>query len=405
MKRKTFWIRRWISILALIAMSIAIYKLFDSLTDIFGWLGRVIDVLTPFFIGLLFAFFLNRPVNFFKRLYEKCRWKFLSTHTTGISILTVYVIFFALLAVVLYAILPLLFHSVMEFMHQLPGYINAIPKLLEDFSESYPFLGELISAESIDLSSIMENVVKLTKLFDPENVSKYLRGVVSFSNALVDLVIGFIVSVYTLLEKQALKRVLGRVLRLFFKKEWINVIKKYTYSSCLIVFKYFVGQFCDAMIVAVLAAIVLSILRIPYGALLGVMVGLFNMIPYFGALIMGVAVCFLTLLSSGFFPALWTAIAIIVIQQVDSNIINPRILGNALKISPFWVLLAVTVGSGLFGFFGMLFSVPIFAVFRSFFMDWAQAKEQRRATAEMKQSEPSITQEGTEEPGAEKEKN
>ena len=127
--------------------------------------------------------------------------------------------------------------------------------------------------------------------------------------------------------------------------------------------------------------IILSLLGVPYGAVLGFLFGMFNLIPYFGPIFIFFVVILITFLSCGWVTALWAAVLLLVMQQLDANIMNPKILGTTLDISPFWVILSVTIGGDLFGVPGMLFSVPVFAVLRLFVLDYMDYREKKKKSA------------------------
>ena len=118
----------------------------------------------------------------------------------------------------------------------------------------------------------------------------------------------------------------------------------------------------------------MSILKVKYAALLGVMIGLFNMIPYFGAIIATVIAILITIVTGGLSQAIWMGISVIIVQQIDANIINPKILGNSLELSKIVIILAVTLGQAYFGIWGMFLAVPVVAVFKIFFMDYIDFK-------------------------------
>ena len=134
-----------------------------------------------------------------------------------------------------------------------------------------------------------------------------------------------------------------------------------------------------ATIMAILATIVLSILRVKYAIILGIMIGIFNLIPYFGAIIAGCVSVLITLLTGGFFKALWAAIALIILQQIDGNFTSPKIMGEVLDTSPLLVILAVTLGGGLFGVVGMIISVPIVITVKMAIDEFIDEKEQENS--------------------------
>ena len=144
--------------------------------------------------------------------------------------------------------------------------------------------------------------------------------------------------------------------------------------SNAIFFKFIASQFLDAIIVGILVTIALSIMGVKYAPLLGFFIGLFNMIPYFGAIIaVGISVL-ITAITGGISQAIWMLIVVIILQQIDANIINPKIVGKSLEISPLLVILAVTIGGAYFGILGMFLAVPVIAVLKIFVEDYVNFK-------------------------------
>ena len=142
--------------------------------------------------------------------------------------------------------------------------------------------------------------------------------------------------------------------------------------------KFLASQFLDAIVVGILTSVAMSIMGVEYGVLLGFLIGLFNMIPYFGAIIAVTISIIITFLTGGISQAIWMAVVVIILQQIDANIINPKIVGDSLKISPLLVIFAVTIGGAYFGFLGMFLAVPIVAVIKIVLIDYINYKEKTK---------------------------
>ena len=132
------------------------------------------------------------------------------------------------------------------------------------------------------------------------------------------------------------------------------------------------------LIIGIISSIAMSIIGVKYAILLGFMIGIFNLIPYFGAIIAVIIAALITLLTGGIWQALIMVVVVTILQQIDANIINPKILGNSLKISPLLVIFAVAVGGAYFGFWGMFLSVPIIAVFKLLLTDYIEYKIKKK---------------------------
>ena len=162
--------------------------------------------------------------------------------------------------------------------------------------------------------------------------------------------------------------------RAMFKEKTYHNFGKYFDRTNNIFFNFLAGQFLDGIIIGIITSIAMSIIGVKYAVLLGFMIGIFNLIPYFGAIIAVAIAALITLLTGGLGQCLIMVIVVIILQQIDANIINPKILGNSLKISPLLVIFAVPVGGAYFGFWGMFLSVPIVAVIKLLLTDYIEYK-------------------------------
>ena len=133
----------------------------------------------------------------------------------------------------------------------------------------------------------------------------------------------------------------------------------------------------ETLIITIISTIVLAVLKIKYALFLGIMIGVMNLIPYFGSIISSVIAVIITIFSSGVFPAIWTGVALLILEQVDGNFIGPKIIGDRLDMRPLWIIFSVTIGGGLFGVVGLLLSVPVMIVIKMIFTDILAAKEKQ----------------------------
>ena len=193
-----------------------------------------------------------------------------------------------------------------------------------------------------------------------------------------------IVSVYILLQRTSIVRALRRFLRAVFKKNTYETIDKYFTKANQVFFTFISSQLLDAVIVGILTTVAMLILKVKYAPLIGFTIGLFNMIPYIGAIVavsIGILVTFIT---GGFGKALAMAIVVIILQQIDANIINPKIIGSSLEISPLLVILSITIGGSYFGIMGMFLAVPIAVVIKIMLTDFVDSRNKIRDEEERK---------------------
>ncbi|MBE6754036.1 MAG: AI-2E family transporter [Ruminococcaceae bacterium] len=370
--------RDWLKWFLLAVAVIVVYKSFDRVSDIFKVFGSFWKILTPFIIAFCIAYFLGKPAAWLEKLFKRqTKPAFVAKCARGFSITIVYIFFIGLLTLIGNAIIPSLISGITSLFANYRTYFDRAEQLINDLTAKYPTLA------SIDLGSkALQMAEDFISGLDVDTIIGYLESVISVGSTLSSILVGVFISVYMLIERDHLKAVIKRFLSLVFRENTVSFIVRYTRSADDVVFRYFYTQFLDCVIVSIMSTIALAILGAPSPVLLGFCFGMFNMIPYFGPIVAGVGVVFVILMSRDFSTALWATIILLGLQQLDANLINPRILGESLDMSPFWVIFAVTVGGGLFGFGGMLLSVPALAVLRMLYRElliWR--KNQRRTPA------------------------
>ncbi len=356
---------------------IAVYKTFDNFQNIWDFIWRVFDILSPFVTGFILAFLLYAPAKFLERRLLAAKPKLLRGHARAFSVLLVYLGLFALIALLLTFAIPAIFDGVRSLIASLPGYFDQLTLTLDSWTQEG---GPL---EGLNLSHAVENIY--TAYIEPmlklENVPTYFKGLMSFTSSLLNLFMALIVSVYMLLGRESLVRACKLVFSLFIPARPMAIISKYTHSACEILYSYLYSQLLDACIVAVIMTIGCFIFRAPVPVVLGVMIGLMNMIPYFGAIIGGVVAVAISLLSGNLYGSIFLAIYIIGMQQLDANVIQPRVVGTNVGIKPIYVLLAITLCGGLLGFWGIFLGVPIFAIVQMILIDLIRYRRRKAAAA------------------------
>ena len=287
----------------------------------------------------------------------------------------VYLLLIGALVLVGALVLPRLTESLFDLVRSLPGYIEKAMVKLNDLQQT-EFMQRFDLVETLDqlYTSLMDTV---TRLMSTENVMTALRGVLNFTTSIVDVVIALIVSVYMLSGREYLMRELKAFCGLFLPKKRVNIVSDYAHRTAAIFYKYFYGALLDALVVGVVVSVGLLIFRVPYAVLLGLLLGLLNIVPYFGAIIGCIGIALVTLLTNGFAAALGVVIFIIVVQQIDANILQPRVVGDSVGLRPIYVLLAITLFGGLFGFWGILLGVPLMAVVQMIVKDAITAKREK----------------------------
>lgn len=381
---------KWVFFFSLTAASIVLYKSFDRISDVFGWIGSLISLLTPIVAAFGIAFFLNRPTQFMERQLKRIKKvPFIGKHARGFSVAIVYIITLAVIALIIYAIVPALISGITSIIGNSEMYIESAKKWFSELSVTFPILAEF---------DIGTSVIGMVETFlaglNVDTILKYLQSIAgvggSVGSTLANIAVSMFVSVYMLLEKEDICAAIGRISSLVLRERTIRAISNYLAKANVVVYRYFTTQFADCVIVSVMATIALAILKAPSPILLGFVFGMFNIIPYFGPIIAGVGVVLVILFSRGFGLALTSAIVLLILQQLDANVINPRFLGASLEIGPFWVILAITLGGGLFGFAGMLLGVPTMVIVRMVYRDALRFRRHWKEWKREDKSDPGI---------------
>lgn len=365
---KNHW-KKWVYWFLLGVAIIVVYKALDNFEQVTGAVNRFLNIVTPFFVGIFIAYLFYVPCKKIENIYLKAKNKFIKKRARGLSIITVYFIVVLILTIIINVILPVVFESVVDL-------FNNIQTYYELAMERYNQLPQDSILKSEMVNEIIQNIqhIDIKQYLNFDKVLEYLMSAISAVTGIVDVFVAIIVSIYVLAERTRILRFIKRLAEAVFKEKTYKNLDKYYNHSNEIFFKFIASQFLDAMIVGTLVTIAMSIMGIKYAPLLGFFIGLFNMIPYVGAIIAVAISALITLITGGLSQTIWMLIVVIILQQIDANIINPRIVGQTLKISPLLVLFAITVGGAYFGILGMFLSVPVIAVIKILMEDYVDYK-------------------------------
>lgn len=327
------------------------YKLLDKIGDVTSFISFFMTVLNPIIIGLVLAYLMN-PLM--KWLEENTRLK------RGLSIAILYIGFIGILGVLIAFILPSIISSISDIVVNFPNYIEQMNnfgnEMIARFEASY----------GGDIESMLnsETFTQFTNKFGEvmnSLLANTLTGIASFSSGIFKFIMGLIISIYVLKDKEKFGKGMKRLIYASLKDKQAKGVIAFSEEVDFVFSRYISGKLLDSSIIAVLAFIGLWLIGAPYQLLLALIIGVTNMIPYFGPFIGGAPAVVITLFYSPM-TAFWVLIFIIVLQQFDGNILGPKILGDSVGVGPFWIILAIVIGGGLFGVLGMLIGVPVIVV-------------------------------------------
>lgn len=327
------------------------YKLLDKIGDVTSFISFFMTVLNPIIIGLVLAYLMN-PLM--KWLEENTRLK------RGLSIAILYLGFIGILGVLIAFILPSIISSISDIVVNFPNYIEQMNgfgnEMIARFEASYG--GDIESMLNSETFTQFTN--KFGEIMN-SLLASTLTGIASFSSGIFKFIMGLIISIYVLKDKEKFGKGMKRLIYASFKDKQAKGVIAFSEEVDFVFSRYISGKLLDSSIIAVLAFIGLWLIGAPYQLLLALIIGVTNMIPYFGPFIGGTPAVVITLFYSPM-TAFWVLIFIIVLQQFDGNILGPKILGDSVGVGPFWIILAIVIGGGLFGILGMLIGVPVIVV-------------------------------------------
>lgn len=368
-KSLKIWLPAFIFVAAVILFNNAL-----NMLPVFGAaISKMIDVLQPFIWGFVIAFILYIPAGKFEHFLKKQNNSFISKHARLLAVFVTYLVFVIVVGLAIAFIVPRVAASIVDLVNQVPSYYDSLLKFLKQYLDADgKFFG-------IDVAAIKEMITptKILSYFDFTSITKYIQSIFKFGGALVEVFLAFVISIYMLLGRNHLIHTCGVVLSLVIPNKALRMCYTYIKRMSDIFYSYIYSQLLDCLVVTILLSIVFSFLGLPYALLLAMLIGICNLIPYFGATISGGVVAIFTLLSCNLLTAALTLASIIIIQQIDANILQPKIVGTTVGIRPIYVLLAITVGGGLFGFIGILIGVPIIATIRMIIIDILECRDKK----------------------------
>lgn len=329
--------------------------------------GVLMRILAPVIFGLVIAYILMPVVNFIQRklselsFFKKWTEKNRGNMVRGISVAFTIVLAIGIVVILGYMVVPQLVISVSQIIYRFPSYTRQVAEWFEYMQAD----GQL----SEDIQNLIKQGMELFQTWMKNDLyPRIMDGINVFTSSMMNIfgffyntVIGIIISIYVLMSTETFTGQSKKITYALFKPDMANSVIDVVRHSNQIFSGFIIGKLIDSAIIGVVCFIVLNLIHMPYAMLVSVIVGVTNIIPFFGpyiGAIPSVLLISLTDLKQGIIFLVF----IIILQQIDGNILGPKILGNSTGLSPFWVIFAILLGGGLFGFPGMLLGVPVFAV-------------------------------------------
>ena len=360
----------------LVAVSVILFYLSISQVSIFtDKLDSIIVIFQPFIIGFSIAYIINFLLEFYEnRVFESKYIKKLKLKSKrGVAIFISYVTAFLIISMVIKFLLPQLISSILGLVNDIPTYINnatdLVNTLIKDLNIEDQYSQMLID----NFNNLVNYIIRfVTNLIPALGIF-----VTKIASSIWNVVLGIIVSVYLLIDKEKLcalsKKITFGLLPEHYATNLIKLVHKSNYTFG----KFLIGKIIDSLIIGVLTFIILTIFKMPYTILVSVIVGITNIIPFFGPFI-GAIPSFIIILFVSPVQSLWFLLIILFIQQLDGNVIGPKILGDSIGISAFWILFSILVAGKVLGLVGMIIGVPLFAIFYSIIKGFIEGRLKKK---------------------------
>lgn len=361
--------------LIVLAISILFFIIISQLDIFTNVLGEQLSFFQPIIMGLVMAYIFNFILEFIEDriLVRKRNLSKKKKATRIISLIFTYIIVLVLVYLFMYFILPELIASLVGLANDIPGYITNISRIVTDFMNQLNLTNEI----NVFILEKWNEVVNTMVDFVTELIPLLGGTVRTIFSSIWNVVIGLIISIYLLIDKERYLALSRKVTISLFPERIAKKTLELTKRADNIFGRFLSGKIINSLIIGLLTFIILSITNMPFKTLISFIITVTNIIPFFGPFIGAIPSFFLILFVSPV-KALWFLLIIFLIQQLDGNFIGPKILGDSLGISPFWILFSLLVAGKLLGFVGMILGVPLFVFIYSILKEIMEARLEKK---------------------------
>lgn len=353
----------FLAIFSAIVSSIIVYFLFYKINYIGAFFNKLISILSPIIIGIVFAFLLNPLVKYIEDWFNKKK-KIKEKKKLGrvLGILITYLVVIILIILLIRFFIPNLLNSIDLMIKNVPSYLENVSSFLRKECLKYGINTKFIDEYNTDINDIIKkSVVPNLDVI----INNLATGISSVVKAIINVVISIIISIYLIYDKEIFLKGFNDILKAYCPSKIYGDVVAVLKNAYRLFGGFMIAKALDSVIIGIITFIILSIFRIPYALLISLIVGITNIIPFFGPFI-GAIPSFVLLLMDNPTKAIEFAILILIIQQFDGNILSPKMIGSKIGLKSFWVLFSIILFGGLFGFVGMIFAVPLGACIYEF---------------------------------------
>ena len=377
MKRESLSFTKWIPICIIAIILMLIYKTIDNIEQITSAIGHFLVVISPLLYGILFTYFLMIPHRALEKLLKKSKVEFISKRARGFTTILIFLVLLLVIALIISVVLPIIISNIMSLANSIPGYITTVLDYFDNLPEDSIFV-------NLNIAEALQNYSGdlLQALMNFDGIGQVAQGIMGFVGGVFSVIMGLVISLYILLDRDRIAVFFKRLNKAVFKREdRVNRVAKYMAQINKVLFTFIASKGIDSMINFVAASTILFIFGVPYALLLGLIAGVFNFIPYLGSIISAFIISAITLIAVDVRTAIYVMIALLIFHQLDGNYIEPRIMKSSLKISPILVIIAVVIGGAYMQIVGMFLAVPVTVIIKQILLEHIAHTEEEKTTA------------------------
>ena len=353
---------------------IVVYRGISEINLFFNGIRRLWSIITPFFYGFLLAFIINLPFGGLQSLLGKIKFKFINKRKKPLSLILSYLFVGTIVFFVVYLGIPYVLNIISFFIENLNLYFDRTRQFFY-YLNNLEIPGLHISVEGV--SAMLQSFFRSLSI---EDVAAYFNVLFGVPSVIFIMFLAFISSIYILIEKEKFKAFLCRLLIAFTPAKVSNAIIDYTGRLNKNFKRYIFVQTIDGLILGSIVTIQLFLFQSPYFLILGLMLGILNYIPYFGSIIGTIIAVIVVTFTQGLAIGAIAAVVLLITQQIDGNVIQPKLMGGSFSLSPFLIIVSVTIGGAFAGVLGMIAAIPIISILKdileSIVVHYERKKEQ-----------------------------
>ncbi len=374
MRKRGFgiWVLRFLFCISLIL----IYQFIVNFKVIFNFFNKILKILRPFIIGGTISFLFYPLCRNVEGVLSKTNNKFLIKRARGVSTAVVVIVFIFFTLSLFLKIVPMFYEAMLKFLEDVSYNFTEFYSMLEHKAKNMEFLNSILKEVEKQFS-----FNKLTKFIVSLNYKVYVGGIANLIFKLANFFIGFIISIYILLDRSNIKKAIFRIFNLVLKEEKKNEILQFLQKTRKIIYTFIFGQIVDAFIVGCFIGTILSLFKINNALIFAVIYFILAIVPYFGPISAVILISLFSYVMCDFNQFVTCSAITLVCQQIDSHLVNPKIVGQIVGVKPLYVILGIMLFGGLFGAVGFFLGPALMAVFLEFVDDlvkvWEMKKQKR----------------------------